>query len=100
MEKTTEEFIKAVDSSDDDSIVLIASGLLNALCCRIKDREYNKPELKIHKEELKKPKLPSEEDFVQSVKKRLPGNLWRSGTPEYLVSIAYRQFLLILDGKE
>lgn len=44
----------------------------------------------------RKVNILSEEKFIESVKKRLPAQAWRTGSNEFLVAIAYRQFLLML----
>jgi hypothetical protein len=38
----------------------------------------------------------SEEEFVNSLKKRIPANKWDVGPSRYIASIAYRHFILIL----
>lgn len=41
----------------------------------------------------------SEEEFVESLKKRIPPNKWDLGPSRYIASIVYRHFILMLKTK-
>jgi hypothetical protein len=44
----------------------------------------------------RKVRILSEEEFVESLKKRIPTNKWNLGPSAYVASIAYRHFILML----